>query len=254
MNYLLDHPALLFVLTFIVLWLAAIAGVLFSRRRRLEGDAREDFTVVQAGTLTLLGLIIGFTFSMAISRYDQRKNYEEEEANAIGTEYLRAGLLPDADAARLRSLLVDYTKARVQYYNARNTVSLDEIDAETERLQDALWNAVREPAVRTQTPVVALAVGGMNDVINSQGYSLAAWRNRIPPSAWILMTAMGLCASAMIGFGVRSARFFSALSPMLPFVLALAFGMIADIDSPRGGLIHVYPVNLLSTLASMTPH
>ena len=63
---------------------------------------REDFGFILAATLTLLGLIIGFSFSMATSRYDQRKNYEEAEANAIGTEYVRADLLPAADAATVR--------------------------------------------------------------------------------------------------------------------------------------------------------
>ena len=71
---------------------------------------REDFGVVQAATLTLLGLIIGFSFSMAIGRYDQRKNYEEAEANAIGTEYVRAGLLPAADATKVRAQLTKVSR------------------------------------------------------------------------------------------------------------------------------------------------
>ena len=68
-------------------------------------------------TLTLLALIIGFTFSMALNRYDQRKIYEEEEANAIGTEYLRAELLPAADAAKVRTLLLNYLDQRVLFYS-----------------------------------------------------------------------------------------------------------------------------------------
>jgi len=66
---------------------------------------REDFGLILAAALTLLRLIIGFSFSMATSRYDQRKNLEEAEANAIGTEYARAGLLPAADSAKVRALL-----------------------------------------------------------------------------------------------------------------------------------------------------
>ena len=75
------------------------------RRHPLAENARKDFNPTLAPTLTLLGLIIGFSFSMATSRYDQRKNLEEAEANAIGTEYARAGLLPAADAAKVRALL-----------------------------------------------------------------------------------------------------------------------------------------------------
>jgi hypothetical protein len=83
------------------------AGRVFFRKRRrsLEENEREDFGIIMAAILTLLGLIIGFSFSLAVSRYDQRKNLEESEGNAIGTEYVRTDLLPAADVARVRALL-----------------------------------------------------------------------------------------------------------------------------------------------------
>ena len=100
MNNPTQYPLLVFVLSFIALWLSAWIGWWFRRRQgTLDAELREDFGFILAATLTLLGLIIGFSFSMATSRYDQRKNYEEAEANAIGTEYVRADLLPAADAA-----------------------------------------------------------------------------------------------------------------------------------------------------------
>ncbi len=90
---MMNFPVLLFFPSVIILWFAAQYGASLRKRRALKDEEREDFALVQGATLTLLGLIIGFSFSMAIGRYDQRKNYEEEEANAIGTEYVRAGLL-----------------------------------------------------------------------------------------------------------------------------------------------------------------
>jgi hypothetical protein len=81
-----DSPIRLFFLSLFGLWLSAQIGASVQRWRTLEENQREDFNVVQAATLTLLSLIIGFSFSLAINRYEQRKNYEEEEANAIGTE------------------------------------------------------------------------------------------------------------------------------------------------------------------------
>jgi hypothetical protein len=112
MNNLDDY--LVFALAFFALWLSARIGSFFHKRRqKLEEDMPEDFGVILTATLTLLGLIIGFSFSMAIGRYEQRKNYEEEEANAIGTEYVRADLLPAADAARVRALLRNYLDQRV---------------------------------------------------------------------------------------------------------------------------------------------
>src|SRR5215469_16844727 len=100
-----NMPFLYFLPTVFCLWLAARVGVALRRRRPLADDEKEDFGVVQAATLTLLALIIGFSFSMATTRYDLRKNYEEAEANAIGTEWVRAGLLPASDAAAVRAQL-----------------------------------------------------------------------------------------------------------------------------------------------------
>jgi hypothetical protein len=93
------YPLLLFAISFIALWLSAWVGWWCRRRQGpLDAELREDFGFILAATLTMLGLIIGFSFAMATSRYDQRKIYEEAEANAIGTEYVRADLLPAADA------------------------------------------------------------------------------------------------------------------------------------------------------------
>jgi hypothetical protein len=103
MHVLTDLPVLLFALSFLVLWFSAWTGAQLRRRLRgLEDAEHEDVGVIEGAALTLLALIIGFSFSMAVGRYEQRKNYEEAEANAIGTEYVRASLLPAADAARVR--------------------------------------------------------------------------------------------------------------------------------------------------------
>jgi hypothetical protein len=85
------------------MWLAAqIGDFLRERRKILDQEEQQEHDFIVTATLTLLALIIGFTFSMSIGRYDLRKNYEEAEANAIGTEYVRAGLLPADNAAKVR--------------------------------------------------------------------------------------------------------------------------------------------------------
>ena len=202
----------------------------------------------------MLGLIIGFSFSMATNRYDQRKNYEEAEANAIGTEYLRADLLPAADAARVHALLIKYLDQRILFYTTRDNQQLAQINAQTAKLQTELWSAVKAPAAAKPTPIVALAVSGMNDVLNSQGYTQAAWWNRIPIAAWCLMAAMAICCSLLIGYGTRDIKAERILLLILPFVVSIAFFLIADIDSPRGGVIHVKPNNLISLSESLRAH
>jgi hypothetical protein len=255
MNILGDNPFVVFALTFVVLWLSAWIGFfLLKRRRNLEADVREDFNVILAATLTLLGLIIGFSFSMAVDRYQQRKNYEEAEANAIGTEYVRADLLPTGDAARVRALLRKYLDERILFYSARDEQQLRQINANTTLLQSELWDAIRAPAAAQPTANVALVVSGMNDVLNSQGYTQAAWWNRIPLEAWGLMVLIAMCCNLLVGYGARRPEAERTLMLVLPIVVSISFFLIADIDSPRGGLILVKPQNLVSCSQSLQAH
>jgi hypothetical protein len=252
MSNAFDHPPLVFGVSFLVLWLVARIGwSVLKKRRELEEEAREDFAVVTGATLTLLALLIGFSFSMAIGRFDQRKNYEEAEANAIGTELLRAGLLAPAAAANIRALLGNYLDQRILFYQTRDQKELREINAHTAELQNALWSAVEAAATAQPNTVIALAVAGMNDVLNSQGYTQAAWWNRIPRAAWGLMGLIAICCNLLVGYGARNTKVGGILLLILPLIVSIAFLLIADIDSPRAGFIHVYPQNLLSLSASL---
>jgi len=188
---LFHYPRALFVVSFVVLWGSAwlVASL---RRAGLGAGPLEDLDLVLGATLTLLGLVIGFTFSMAINRYDQRKDLEEAEANAIGTQYVRANLLPAADAARVQDLLRQYLALRIRFYETRDEVQLAQIDASTAKMQSEMWAAVQAPAAVQPTPIVALAVAGMNDVLNSQGNTQAAFWNQIPMAAWGLMAAVAI--------------------------------------------------------------
>ena len=256
MNNVTRYPILVFVISFFVLWLSVKIGVFFRRRRpKLEEEiSGEDLGLIQAAALTLLGLIIGFSFSMAVGRYDQRKNYEEAEANAIGTEYARADLLPAAGAAKVRALLRDYLDQRVLFYVTRDGQKIREINARTAQLQTELWSAVQAPATAQPTPMVALAVSGMNDVLNSQGYTQAAWWNRIPIAAWGLMAAISICSNMLVGYGTRNVKAEGILLLVLPLLVSIAFFLIADIDSPRGGVIRVHPQNIESLVESLHAH
>ncbi|HXJ85208.1 MAG TPA: hypothetical protein VMS18_00185 [Candidatus Binatia bacterium] len=247
---LINLPRLFFVVSLVVLWSFALLGAFVGQRvRPLHEEERDDFGVVQTAVLTLLGLLIGFTFSMAVSRYDQRKNYEEAEANAIGTEYVRADLLPSADAEQVRNLLRKYLDQRILFYMTRDESQLEQINSATAQLQTELWSAVLTRAATTPTPVISLAVSGMNDVLNSQGYTQAAWWNHIPAAAWALLVVIAICCSVLVGYGMHRNR--RLLTVILPFAVSVSFLLIADIDSPRRGLIRVQPQNLISLSQSL---
>jgi hypothetical protein len=244
MYRLVNFPVLVFVVSVVALAFAAKLGAVFREKvQPMEDGEREDFGVVLTATLTLLALIIGFVFSMAISRYDLRKNYEAAEASAINTEYTRSDLLPDNHAATLRRLLSSYLDQRVLFYKTRSERQLRHIDAQTAQLQTELWAAVRDGAASQLPPTVGLTMGGMNDVMNAQKLAQAASWNGIPAAAWALMVIMAVFCNFLIGYGARKRG--KIIFVVLPIVVAVSFFLIADIDSPRGGVIRVHPQNLV---------
>lgn len=244
MSILLNWPVVLFFVAFILLAASAQAGAIIEHMTGvLREEDQDEFAFVLTATLTLLGLLIGFTFSMSVSRYDQRKTYEEEEANAIGTEYFRCGLLQSPDAAKLRGLLQQYLTSRVLFYKIDDSAKLARIELETSALESQMWAVVQNGAQSRPLAPMALVVSGMNDVFNSRGYTEAAWLNRIPTPAWTLMALIAICCNALLGY--RTRRRDRCLLFILPAIIALAFFLIAEIDSPREGLIRVLPVNLL---------
>ena len=182
----------MFAIALVVQALAAYAGDLFQKKGGPSETRSGKTLILWTASLTLLGLLIGFSFAMAVSRYDQRKNFEVAEAKAIGTAYLRADLLPTGDAAHVRVLLRQYINQRIAFYLAASERRLGQIDAETKKLQANLWSTVVRVATTQPAPIVTLVVSGMNDVLNSQGATQAAWSNRIPISAWALMILIAI--------------------------------------------------------------
>ena len=227
--------------------------VLHGRRiRPLRDDERGDFSVVLTSTLTLLALIIGFTFSMAVNRYEQRKNCEAAEANMIGTEYFRADFLPGEDAAKIRELLRKYLDQRILFYTTRDEAQLVQIDGDTAKLQNALWSSVQTASSAQPTPMSALTVSSMNEILNSAGRTQSAWWNRVPIEAWALMAAIAICSNLLLGYLARRAGALLILISAL--TVSIAFFLISDIDSPRGGVIRILPQNLINLSGSIHSH
>ncbi|MBN3762226.1 hypothetical protein [Burkholderia sp. Ac-20365] len=252
MAFFVDHPEGLF-LVLLVCFVGAVAFGATGLRRivSLPEDGREDFNIVQQATLTLLALLVGFSLSMAVGRYDQRKNLEEAEANAIGTEYVRAELAESAVTLKMKDALARYAQLRVDDYLTRDPQQLEHIGRDTANVQAELWKLATQVAQDKPTPIGALVVAGMNDVLNSQDYSEAARINHIPLGAWILMILIAMFGCIVQGYGTKGTLKKGMLIAVLPVTVALSLAFIADIDSPRGGIIHIEPQNLLRLLQSL---
>jgi hypothetical protein len=246
----MNFPLLLAVILLTLMVLATWYGDSLRKKGLvLKEDERADSGVLGGAILTLLFFIIGFTFSMAINRYDLRKNFEQAEALAIGTAYSRADLLTSADAMKVQTLLKRYLDQRILFYSTRSSGRASEITAGTVRLQAELWSTVRPAIAAIPAPLMGLLVTGMNDVVNSQRSSQAAWLNRIPVAAWVLIATISIGCCWLIGYRARRRDWLAFM--LVPVAVSICLFLIADIDSPRGGVILVTPQNLSSLSLSL---
>lgn len=240
MIWLIDHPLILFI-TMLLLFVGCTRAGAFARihGHRLTPAERAEFDLVRNAMFTLLGLIVGFAISMAVSRYDLRKNLEESEANAIGTESVRLDFMPAETAAKARALLGAFADQRIAFYSGEGVSNAKD----TARTTDALWAAIAPNIAANQTAVTSLVAAGMNDVLNAEGYTTAAWRNRLPVEVWLLLIGLAACCNFLIGFGAE--RLSSATHAILPLTASLAILLIADVEGPHNGFVRVHPVNLI---------
>ena len=247
-----QHPIPIFFVSLILQWIAAYLGHFYRRRGKpLEGAERADFNTVLGANLTLLALLIGFSFSMSVSRYDERKTLEEREANAITVEYERASLLPAPQAKAMRDLLAKYLDVRIRFYQETDEARLVEVDAETTKLEDDLWSQVSSIAAQPNPPpTLALVAAGMNDVLGSENYTQGAWWNHIPIAAWALMLIVAISANFLLGASEQ--RRTTILLIVLPLIVSAPIFLISEIETPREGLILVAPDNLVALRHSIT--
>jgi hypothetical protein len=219
-------------------------------RARLGEVATPDLGATLGGLLGLLGLMLAFTFGMAGERFDRRKTLVVEEANAIGTAWLRVDLIPAPQQAQARSVLRAYTQARL---DVAQVSSRDEAIARSERLQAEMWSVASAAAASSPTPTVALFVAAVNEVIDMHGRRVAAaLRNPIPPTIFATLYAVAILVLGITGYarGLTGDR--SAMANLvLALVLAAVFALILDLDRPYEGLLTVSQQAMRDLLGTM---
>ena len=175
----------LFGATVVIALLSIEAGYRIGeyRRRHSEEEKEGPVGAIVAATLGLLGFVLAFTFGLAASRFDARRQIVVEEANAIGTTYLRAGLLPDDRGVKIRKLLREYTDARLE---AVETGNIDKVLQRSDELHRELWKEAE--AVGKQHPnsiVVGLFIQSLNDTIDIHAKRiLVSLQSRVPGVFW----------------------------------------------------------------------
>lgn len=213
-------------------------------------EASDSLKTLEGAVLGLLGLLLGFSFAMSVNRYDMRKQLEVEEANAIGTTWLRTDVLAEPARARERQLLREYVTVRLQFLSAgTDRAAIAQALARTGELQNRIWEVgVGESSVR-RDPVSALFLSTLNDAIDATEKRSAAFENRIPGAAWALLLFMGSAASALVG--ASASRRSRALVIVLPLVVGAAMMLILDLDSPRAGFVQVKQNSMMRVAAQV---
>ena len=208
-------------------------------RSRTQPEKAKDGGSVPAAVLTLLGLLLGFTFAMAISRHDTRRELVVQEANSIGTTVRRAQLLPEPQAANVSRLLREYVALRIDAHRetqfSQRFATLRKASA---GLHERLWNEAVAAAAKQPTPITASFIVSLNETIDFEGTRIAAKRNHVPGAVWLLLLCVAGCGLWLTGWEAGIARGHPFLARFLfPLLIAVVTALITDIDTPRGGLI-----------------
>jgi MFS-type transporter involved in bile tolerance (Atg22 family) len=243
---LFDVNIWLLLIASTVLFLGATyIGFFLGRRAHQSGvdeHSRSQLSTIQAAILGLLALLLGFTFAMSMSRYDKRKQMVLEEANAIGTTFLRTQLLPEPPRQEISNLLRQYVDVRLEFYAAGiDEEKLAQAMARAEKLHKQIWSYTTALGKKDPRAVTTgLFILSLNEMIDMHAKRLTAMQNHVPQSAMILLYFLSTIAVAIVGYasGVAGLRKLF-VTMMLPFLIAVVINVIVDIERPRRGLIKV---------------
>jgi hypothetical protein len=243
-----------------VLLFAALLGatglgaVLGHRSRHLADSLKEPFGILQGALLGVVGLLLAFGLSLAVSRYENRRSNVITEANAIGTTFLRAQTLAEPIRRRSLDLLVRYTRTAIRVSDhVPGSAEARAAATSEERIQRQLWSLAGEALARA--PVASaprLYVETLNEMIDAETARVAALGNRVPTAVLLLevlgaAVALGLLA-AHLAIGGRGVLGVAIAAALVAFLLLVT----ADLDRPTRGMIRVPDTVLANQLASMT--
>jgi hypothetical protein len=220
---------------------------------------KEHISTLLSSLLGMLALILGFSFSIALERHGSRSEAVIEEANAIGTAYLRTTLLPEAYRPKAQQLFAQYLDVRLKesHFNLAQRAEREALNQQANNLQMQLWNTVSQAAVHDpNTVTTGLPVQAMNAMIDAYGKRYAELNRHIPELVlWLLFLAFIVCGG-MLGYsaGISNHQPSKVVYVMLSVVVLVMY-LVMDLDRPRRGLIHIdqTPMQSLKTLIQTSP-
>jgi len=248
-NYSL--PAI-FLVGLAAIWVATEFGHWLGRRIGDRGD--DNVPTLEGAMIGLLALIVGFTFAMALARFDARRTAVLAEANAISTTALRARLLPEPHRKEVAGLLQEYVKIRIDLTQRPTTQAewVAEID-KSNAIQEKLWQqAMAMAASDTGMVPTGLFILALNETIDNQARRLAAQRSRVPNVAQLALFGIAMVASGFAGYatGLKARRSRIPVYVM-GFLVSCVIILILDIDRPGAGFIEASQQPMIDAAASI---
>jgi hypothetical protein len=208
---------------------------------RSDDQGFNSISPMVSGLLAMLAFVLAFTFAMAASQHNLRKQNILNEANIIGTAYLRADLLGERDETKVKQLLKEYVDSRVYAIEMGDPVQMKRMLARSLEIHALLWEQVSAAVKREPNLYAALVLQSINEVIDiHQARVTAGFYNRIPSSIWLVLLAISALTMMTMGAQARLSKS-RRLAAVIPLILAFTTltEVVLDLDRPQEGMITV---------------
>jgi hypothetical protein len=239
---------------------AAVAFQIGLKHRARAADPAGDphLATIEASTLGLLALLVAFALSMAQDRWEVRRNLIVEEADAIVSAHMRAGLLPAPAEAEARRLLSEYVDARMEFFAANDRAAVARAEERAHTLQASLSEIATSEGRAHPTPPTALFVSAINEIVDLDEKRLSSLETHLPATIVVLLFAVAMVACVAVAYASAWSGRRSAMSLfVVPLLVGAALLVVVDLDKPRLGIIRVSnsPIERLQdSLHGAPPH
>lgn len=220
----------------LLLFAAALIGTVIGRGSRERIDDKSQIGTIQASMLGILGLLLGFTFAVASSRYDERRVLAIDEANALGTTFMRAQTLPEPHRSRLSDGLRGYIDLRARTASLLDYTRVMKMGPRTEHMQQAIWRQATLLGREHNGEMASLFLSSLNQSIDLYASRVATFHARVPGTILWILLCIAAASLGMVGygFGVVGQRGWLTMA-LVAVMVAAVMVMIIDLDRPETG-------------------